>query len=203
MHNLSVKYWREQVCVHCECQSSSNGVMASGKWCVWALVLVFTFLVCSVSVFGVTLGLLLMGSFSAGEDIRGLKCRFLSLTFLSDWQTKLIHAGKESLIFICLWLIFWKRMVSHLKWCWPKKRIFSIAPLDCFSPFGEHYSLRALLKIFVLLVIWHLETAFNSKLCHKLRRWVFEKHLVSCSAFRVFKPMQFLSASEVNEHFFS
>lgn len=54
-----------------------------------------------------------MGSFSTGGNILSSKCRFLSLTFLSDWQTKLISAGKESLIFMYLWLIIWKGIASQ------------------------------------------------------------------------------------------
>lgn len=126
------------------------------KWCngQWQLMCAgFSFCVhitdSFVSVFGVTDGLFLMGSFSTGGNILGSKCRFHSLTFLSDSQTKFICAGQEHLS-IDGWSFEKEWFPSPLpKGYWPKKRIFSIAPLDCFSQFGENYTLRALLKIFL------------------------------------------------------
>lgn len=127
----------------------------------------------------------------------------ISFTHIPQWLANQIHLCR-SRAFIYWWLIFWKRMVSQ-----PaskgilaqEKNFFNCTTWLFLSVWRKLYSQSSPQNIFVLLMIWHLGTAFNSKLCHKLPRSVFEKHLVSGRAFRVFKPMQFLSTWEMKEHF--
>lgn len=191
MLNLSVKCWKEQVCVHYKCQSCSHGQFLC--WYYWFFVL-WGFLMWLLDFF-------FNGQFFYGRKYSS-KCRFLP--FLSDWQTKFIYACKDfNSNNLCL--IFWTRMVSQLPstiMFSQENNFFNYTTFLFLSDWRKLYSQSSPQNIFVLLMIWHLGTVFNTKLCRKLPRWVFEKHLVSCSAFRVFKPMQFLSAWEVKEHFF-
>lgn len=161
----------------------------NGHWCVWASVPVFVLLVLHfVEVFGVAFGVFLMDSFSIGGSILSSKCRFLSLTFLSEPNSS-VHVKTLQYFSVADLLKENGFPAPFQKDVGPRKRTFQLHHLIFFSQFGENYTLRALLKIFLLYSWSDIWQQLSTKLCHKLTRWVFEKHLVSCSAFRIFKPM--------------